>query len=393
MSGRIDTELDQSPSAGRDPAKLSPIPPTPADGRRHLLLVPELFRAEGGIARVSRHYLQAVADANPHGDLHLVVLNDADLPIPALARYHAQHACTTAAARSKWRFFRAAWQASRGAKQIDVLCTHLHQAPVAWLLAKANAGLVYDVVLHGIEVWRDVSKSSRWAMQGARHLLCISEFTRNEVRQRYPELTDKLLVFPNALDPGFPIGVDAHASIVPHRILAVSRLASHDAGKGIDHLIEALPAVLAQIPDATLHIIGEGADRPRLQALANASDAKDRIQFLGYADEATLKAELAACTLFALPSCKEGFGLVYLEAMAAGKPCLAAQAGGAPEVVTPTCGVLVPYGGGEPLAAGLVSGLQREWPVDDLLDRARAFSFERFAQRCTALLTPSPVAA
>ncbi len=322
-----------------------------------------------------------MADADPDGDLHVVVLNDADLPIPALARYHAQHARTTAAARSKWRFFRAAWQTSRGAKHANLLCTHLFQAPVAWLLAKMNAGLVYDVVLHGIEVWRNVSKLQLWSMQGARHLLCISEFTRNEVRQRYPELTDKLLVFPNALDPGFPIGVDTNTSIVPDRILAVSRLASHDAGKGIDHLIEAMPAVLAQIPDATLHIIGEGADRPRLQALANASPAKNRIQFLGYADEATLKAELAACTLFALPSCKEGFGLVYLEAMAAGKPCLAAQAGGAPEVVTPECGILVPYGGGPALQDGLVKGLIKPWDVAAILTRARAFAFDAFADR------------
>ncbi len=97
-------------------------------------------------------------------------------------------------------------------------------------------------------------------------------------------------------------------------------------------------------------------------------------------------AELRTCRLFALPSKKEGFGLVFLEAMAHGRPCLGASAGGIPEVITPETGVLTAYGDVPGLAAGCIAALQRDWDEAAILARARHFSYSQFRSQLASLL-------
>ena len=72
---------------------------------------------------------------------------------------------------------------------------------------------------------------------------------------------------------------------------------------------------------------------PSLRALADKLGVADRVRFLGRLSEADKHAALGRCHALVLPSSNEGFGIVYLEAMAHRKPCLAARVGGAPEVV------------------------------------------------------------
>ena len=78
--------------------------------------------------------------------------------------------------------------------------------------------------------------------------------------------------------------------------------------------------------------------------------------------------------------------MVFLEAMAQGRPCLGAQAGGIPEVLTPETGILVEYGDVAQIADGCVAALQRSWDAQAILDRAREFAYPRFRERLAALL-------
>jgi glycosyltransferase involved in cell wall biosynthesis len=169
-------------------------------------------------------------------------------------------------------------------------------------------------------------------------------------------------------------------------ILAVSRLSIADSYKGIDHLIAAMPAVLAQIPQARLRIVGRGDGLSGLQARVRDLNVGNAVEFAGYVGDSELPDEFARCRLFALPSQKEGFGLVYLEAMAHGRPCLGARAGGAPEVITGDTGVLVEYGDVAAIAAAIVAALRRDWPIEPLLERAKMFSYLRFKERFASLM-------
>ncbi len=355
-----------------------------------LLLSPELFRHEGGIARIMRLYLKALCEiAGPDGRVDSVVLNDAPPIDPRLAGYTGGRAGEHVGCDyRKLRFIR---QTLRLARRSDhLVCAHLHQLPIAWLAGKFNSRLRYELVAHGIEVWRPYRGLERRALLGAHRILCVSDYTRRQMLRFCPGLqAERLIVLPNALDPQFAPAQSTPpppASFALPRILAVGRLASADAYKGFDLLIEALPLVRRDYPTARLRIVGKGDDLPRLTALAARVGVAGWVDFLGPIDDDALRAEYAACDLFALPSRREGFGLVYLEAMAHGKPCLGARAGGAPEVINDSVGALVEYGNLADLAAA-VSDLVRHPRDSEVVRRhAAAFAFPVFQRRLAAAL-------
>jgi len=174
----------------------------------------------------------------------------------------------------------------------------------------------------------------------------------------------------------------------PPIILSVSRLSLADNYKGIGHLVSAMPAVLAQIPGARLRVVGRGDGLPSLQALAHRLKLDESVEFVGFRSDHELLEEFARCRLFALPSQKEGFGLVYLEAMAHARPCLGARSGGVPEVITADTGVLVEYGDVPGIAASIVAALSRKWTLEPFIERTQFFSYSSFRDRLSRGLCP-----
>ncbi len=360
-------------------------PPATVRGRT-LLLVPEIFASEGGIPRILQLYLKALCELTaPGGAVRLLALNDDGISPEGLRRsagpaLESQEGCKG----SKSRFVRAALRLARGCDRI--ICGHVAQLPVAWLAQRLNPRLRYHLVAHGIEVWRPFTLAERIALRGAESIFCVSAFTRGELLKHCPLPAGRAVVLPNALDPAFPIGPGTPPAQCPPLILTVSRLSHADRYKGVEQLIAALPAVRAAVPGARLRVIGRGDDLPRLQALRDRAGLKDAVDFPGYVDDARLSAELNTCRLFALPSDREGFGLVYLEAMAHGRPCLGVSAGGSPEVITPATGVLVGPGDGPGLAAACAAAMSRPWDTAAILARARDFSYSPFKAQLASLL-------
>lgn len=357
---------------------------------RTLLLAPELFLHEGGIARIMRLYLKALCELAAPGDkVDAIVLNDQPGRDPRLPRY-----TTTAlgeivgCARSKRRFITTTLRLAQDADRL--VCSHLHQLSIAWLARLANRRLRYYLVAHGIEVWRPYTRLERRALLGAERILCISEYTRRQMLRFFPALRpERLVVVPNTLDPHFAPELNDRVSQAPFalpRILTVGRLSSDDAYKGFDTLIEAMPLLRKEHPAARLRIVGKGDDLPRLTALAQRLGVGGSVDFLGPVSDEDLRAEYAACDLFALPSRKEGFGLVYLEAMTYGKPCLGARAGGTPEVITPAVGELVDYGNLFDLAAAVADLIRHPRESGVVRRHADSFAFPLFTRRLAAAL-------
>lgn len=358
----------------------------PSRRRRHvrtrtLLLAPEIFASEGGIPRILQAYLKALCDlATPDAAVRLLALNDSVVASSDVRRYANDtlddwFVCS----RNKTRFVRAALRMSRGCDRL--VCGHVGQLPVAWLAKRLNPKLRYYLVAHGIEVWRPFSFTERVALRGAEKILCVSDYTRRELLKNCPLPDGRAVVLQNTLDPWFQIAPGTPLAQCPPDILVVTRLTYADRYKGVETMIEAMPAIRAAIPKATLRIIGRGDDLPRLQSLRNKLGLGTAVEFLGYVDDKRLAHELRNCRLFALPSKKEGFGLVFLEAMAHSRPCLGANAGGVPEVIAPETGALVPYGDVPALAAAATTALRRDWDENQILARAREFAYEPFKQK------------
>jgi len=355
-----------------------------------LLLAPELFTTDSGIPRILRLYLKALCEiAGEKQRVRFVTLNDVEVDSADLRPYTDPRVLTQWAAcgRDKRRFVAATLRLSGSTRLI--ICGHVAQLPVAWLASWLRPGLRYALVAHGIEVWRPFTWIERRALRGAWRIFCVSEFTRIELLKNVNLDPSRVVILPNALDPELDAdGIDS-ADITTSQpvILTVSRLASADCYKGIDHLIAAMPEILLAAPGTKLRIVGRGDDRPRLQQLVRDHRVETAVEFAGYVNDRQLRHEFARCTLFALPSQKEGFGLVYLEAMAHGKPCIAANAGGAPEVIAPESGKLIPYGDVPALARACTAALAGDWDATTIRACARRFSYPVFREHLKRLTT------
>jgi phosphatidyl-myo-inositol dimannoside synthase len=230
----------------------------------------------------------------------------------------------------------------------------------------------YAVFLHGVEAWGSLDEGDVRLLRRARLRLANSEFTAARVRAVHPSI-GAVVPCPLALvDNGNSATGSADAAeaeALPSDgpiVLVVGRIHASEAYKGHDQLIEAWPAVVAEVPNANLVVVGDGSDRPRLEHKARLVAGGDRIRFLGFAPQALLEACYHKASVFALPSRGEGFGLVYLEAMARGLPCIGSRQDAAGDVIVDgATGYLVDHTNTGDLAARIVQLL-----TDDATRRA-----------------------
>ncbi len=267
----------------------------------------------------------------------------------------------------------------------------------------------YLVPLYGIEAWRPLSAGRARALRLADGVLAISRHTLERARPFCPGL-DRAVVLPLALEEREPAGEvdrDLVARLGEGFVLIAGRMAATERYKGHDELLAALPLLVARVPGARLVVAGDGDDRPRLTSRAAEIGLGERVAFTGFVSEATLGELYRRAAVFALPSRGEGFGLVYLEAMRAGKPCVAARGGAAEEVVAAgETALLVDPGDREELAAALARLLSDPEHAARLGEAGRRrwrrqFTVERFreglrphlerltAQRTDTLVIPS----
>ena len=214
--------------------------------------------------------------------------------------------------------------------------------------ARSRAARQVVLVAHGIEVWSGIGRRGACRCAGARAPDSVRQpntpGSGSSSRRRRLE-PGRLTLFPNALSEIWRDAVGAEsARALPERfILSVTRLEKGDRYKGIVTVIEAL----SMLEDASLHycVIGQGDDLPFLQRVAERSGVAQRVHFLRGVSDAELITLYGRCAAFVLPSGKEGFGIVFLEAMYFGAPVIAAAEKGALDVVQDgETGLLVRFG-------------------------------------------------
>ncbi len=248
----------------------------------------------------------------------------------------------------------------------------------------------YLLPLYGIEVWRPLEWDRRRTIAKAAAVFSISAHTVERARPFLPRRGD-LPVVPLALEERRPEGaVDAGLISKLDRgfLLIVGRMSRTERYKGHDQLLEAMTT----LPDVRLVVAGDGDDRPRLEEKAAALGLGDRTFFTGFLSEATLAELYRRCAAFTMPSRGEGFGLVYLEAMRAGKPVLAAQGSAAEEIVQDEkTGLLVDPDDRESLREALDRLVSHPGEVRRMGEAGRErwrqeFGLERFQERLRPLI-------
>ena len=193
----------------------------------------------------------------------------------------------------------------------------------------------YAVFLHGIEVWGRPRRTAAVALTRADLLLSNSDYTRRRASQAWPALPSVAVVALALVDEESHDLLDRPLvdALPTDFFVMVGRMDPQERYKGHDLVLEALAALKQRGQAAQCVIAGEGADRARLEHRAGTLGIADRVRFTGRVSVATLVALYRRSRALVLPSTGEGFGLVYLEAMRFGRPCVAARGGAAEEIV------------------------------------------------------------
>jgi phosphatidylinositol alpha-1,6-mannosyltransferase len=286
------------------------------------------------------------------------------------------------------RFVAAAVRAAAAAdSHTIVVAVHLHLSPAA--LAFTARGAALTTVLCGVEAWKPLTWMQRAAIDRTEHLIAISAHTGDRFRTANPPFANRAIDICH-------LGVeDARGGGItgdrPPTALIVGRMASDERYKGHDALLEIWPEVVRALPNATLRIVGDGDDRPRLEDKAAELGLNRTVAFLGRVDDQTLEREYDRCTAFVMPSKDEGFGFVFVEAMRAGRACIASRGAAAEIVDDGVSGLVIDPADRGQLTGSVIRLLGDRAGADRMGARGRArflrdFTEARFRERFTALV-------
>jgi glycosyltransferase involved in cell wall biosynthesis len=230
-----------------------------------------------------------------------------------------------------------------------VFCGHINLAPLTrWLCQPL--GIPYTVLTYGKEVWSPLASAKREALQSADSIWTISRYSRDLLCSANGVDPERVAILPCVVDGDrFTPGeksltlIQKYALAESRVLLTVTRLWSGDIYKGVDVTIRALPEILETYPDVKYLVIGRGDDRPRLEALAAELGVSDRVVFAGFVPTGELVEHYRLADGYVMPS-REGFGIVYLEAMACGVPALSGDDDGSADPLQDgAVGWRVPY--------------------------------------------------
>jgi glycosyltransferase involved in cell wall biosynthesis len=247
-----------------------------------------------------------------------------------------------------------------------VISTHVNYGIACYVL-KLLTGTPYWVVAHGLEVWDIQNNITKIALKKADKIVSVSNYTRNRLLEDASIDPEKIVILPNTFDANkFQINPKPAYLLERYNlteqqpvILTVTRMGRMAKYKGYDQIIHALLKVRLYIPNIRFILAGKGDDLPRVNALVSSLNLQDWVTIAGFVPDEELCAYYNLCDVFALPSKGEGFGIVYLEALACGKPVLAGnQDGSIDPLAEGELGCLVDPDNVEEIADNLIQILQ-----------------------------------
>lgn len=348
-----------------------------------LLLCTDAFGGYGGIALFNRELTRALSQYP--GLEELVVLprlipNPIE-PLPPKTRF------VEAAARNEAAYVAQLIGAIRREKFDLVICGHVNLLPLARIATKHPL-----LITHGIEAWKPLrDRISNRVVKRCRAVVSVSDVTRRRFLD-WSHFDGPTFVLPNAVHvEDYGIRPKNRELVQRFRldgkrvVLTVGRLSFSERYKGFDEIIEVMPELVAEFPDLVYLIAGGGNDAPRLAKKCVDYGVASNVVFTGLFDEG-MKADLYnLADVYAMPSRGEGFGFVFLEAMASGVPAIASKHdGGSEALLLGKLGTLVDPANAAEIRTSIANALTRGTrQIPDGLDY---FAFPRFVERVHAIV-------
>jgi glycosyltransferase involved in cell wall biosynthesis len=208
----------------------------------------------------------------------------------------------------------------------------------------------YFTITHGVDVWK-LNRINLYGLKKSGKILTVSRFTRNKILAQLPDYAEKdIFIIPNTFDPEkFRPGPKPQHLMERMKLdksdkvlFTVARLAKSEQHKGYDKVILAMSNVVKELPNVKFIIGGTGDDGGRIKQMIRQNGLETTVLLPGFIPDAELPDYYNLCDVFVMPSKKEGFGIVFLEALACGKPVVCGkQDGSVDPVLDGETGILV----------------------------------------------------
>ncbi|MEH2292943.1 glycosyltransferase [Nostoc sp.] len=283
----------------------------------------------------------------------------------------------------------------------QVFCGHINLAVLIQTLCQP-LGIPYTVLTYGKEVWEPLKNQERRALTSAAGIWAISRYSRDRACVANGINPKMVQMMPCAIDgdkftPGCkqPELGKKYGLTGAKVLMTVARLWSGDIYKGVDITIRALSQIAQVFPEVKYLVIGRGDDQPRLAQLAAYLGVSDRVVFAGFVATEELIEHYRLADAYIMPS-QEGFGIVYLEAMACGVPVLSGDDDGSADPLQDgKLGWRVPHRSSDAVAAACIEMLQGDDQRCDgewLREQAIAlFGIDAFQQHLQKMLVSSVI--
>jgi glycosyltransferase involved in cell wall biosynthesis len=295
---------------------------------RVLALLTDAYGGRGGIAKFNRELLSGLCDHPSIAQVTALVRLVPEVPgrLPSNLDFPLRKGS------SKAGFIIAAARELRRRDCAAVICGHLNLLPVAAAVARVQRAPLI-LIIHGIEAWNaHANWQVRYTLRFVDAVVSVSSFTKEHFVGWSGVTSERVHVIPNCVATDeFTPGIKNAEILQRHRlghgpvILTVGRLSASERYKGIDELLGLFPQLRIRLPGLKYLIVGDGDDRTRLEAKALALGVSEDVAFTGHISDAEKIEYYRTADLFVMLSRGEGFGIVYLEALACGLPVLASS--------------------------------------------------------------------
>jgi len=225
-----------------------------------------------------------------------------------------------------------------GNRPLLIICGHSNLS-VLGLFFYRLFRIKYILLTHGLDIWDIKSSLRRLALREASIIIAVSSYSVSKIREQIGQGNRRIFIIPGPVDPAIftpsprPEHLVKKYGLQGHKvILTVSRLSSSE-DKGYDRVIRALPDVMQASNKVKYLIVGTGDDIPRIKRLVKELNLEGQVIFAGFIPQEELPQYYNLCDLFVLPSKQEGLGIVFLEALASGKPVIAGNQDGSKEAL------------------------------------------------------------
>ncbi len=309
-----------------------------------LFLTLRVFSATGGIEKICKVVCKVLMEMNKinSGQQKLSVLSMYDVQRDVDDKYIAP-SFFKGFGQKKIIFSKSA--IVQGCRADVVILSHINLLSIGFIIKLCSPKTKLILFAHGIEVWSPLHAFRKAMLKKCDLFITVSQFTKNRMMDLHPIPEEKLVVLNNCIDPYLPPPVNKTAENSFKKkygftnedtvLMTLTRLSSKEMYKGYDNVLYAVSRLKSRYPGIKYLMIGryDEQEKKRLDNIVKQLSLNGNVVFTGYVQDDDLASHYALADIYVMPSKKEGFGIVFIEAMYYGLPVIAGNKDGSTDAL------------------------------------------------------------